>query len=90
MLTNIYIFGTFLARLSFTTDNFVKKPKFKGSHFEKYKAKTVWERKEKCRLRPNVLVLKLGGLSRNQRIENFGLSLLTDQQVDPCTLLDRV
>ena len=55
MLTNIYIFGTFLARLSFTTDDFVKKPKFKGSYLEKYKAKKFSEWKEKLRIRPNVL-----------------------------------
>ena len=34
--------------------------------------------KEKIRLKPNVLVLKFGGLSRSRRIENFGLGLLTN------------
>ena len=39
----------------------------------KIENKQKWEWKQKLRLRPNVLALKLGGLSRSQRVENFWL-----------------
>ena len=79
MFTNIDFFGTFLAILLLTTDNIVSRSqnsKIKGSHLEKYKTKTFCEWIEKIRLRPNVLVLKLG--CRSRRIKKFGLGLLTD------------
>ena len=49
----------------------VQKPKFKDKE-------AIWEWKHKLRLIPNVLVLKLGGLSQSQRLENIFLGLLTD------------
>ena len=67
--------------LSLTTDNIVYKSqnlKIKGSHLEKKKAKIFWDWNEELKLGPNVLVIKLGDLSQNGRIENFDLGLLTD------------
>ena len=60
-----------IMKFHYRNSSSVQKPKFKDKE-------AIWEWKHKLRLIPNVLVLKLGGLSQSQRLENIFLGLLTD------------